>query len=172
MEFSLGDIVYDAYSPVKCGVIVDIKWPPKQPVVCGRRPPRPNLPHYGRRTNGLLRNCGGWLAITPTATSRSMSRSYGDGSQPSPIRSHAESPMKILVTFKDPDTLHDAVTDAFERADKPVDLEAEEWKMIRESRRDSAVDKITADFMEYGEYITIEFDTEARTARVVPRREK
>jgi hypothetical protein len=36
MEVSLGDIVYDAYSPMKCGVIEDIKWPPKQPVVCGR----------------------------------------------------------------------------------------------------------------------------------------
>jgi hypothetical protein len=80
--------------------------------------------------------------------------------------------MKIFVTFKDPDTMHDAVSEAFDKVEKPDGIDDDEWGLLAPSRRDKVVDQITADFMAYGEYITIEFNTEARTARVVPRSEK
>ncbi len=80
--------------------------------------------------------------------------------------------MKILVTFKDPDTMADSVAEAFRRAPKPDDVSADEWELLVEGRRDKVYDQIVSDFMEYGEYITVEFDTEARTARVVPRKER
>lgn len=55
--------------------------------------------------------------------------------------------MKFKVTLKDPDDSEiNAITDA--RKDK--------------------VNKALRNWVEYGEYITIEFDTEAGTATVVP----
>lgn len=75
--------------------------------------------------------------------------------------------MKIRVMLKDPDTMHDAVDDAFKRLDKPDGVEADEWAEIRETRARAAKEKISDKWMDYGEYLTVEFDLDAMTATVV-----
>lgn len=77
--------------------------------------------------------------------------------------------MKIRVTFKDPDTMQDAVDDAFNAVKAPSGITAEEWRELRSARADAAKSDITDRWMLYGEYIDVEFDLEAKTATVVPR---
>ncbi len=62
--------------------------------------------------------------------------------------------MKFRVTFKTPDALDYALDDF------PYDESREEAK------------EVAKQFIEYGEYITVEFDTEAKTATVVPLRKR
>ena len=50
-------------------------------------------------------------------------------------------------------------------------LAEDEQEAVRELRVEKALD-VAGEWWEYGEYITVEFDTEARTARVVPVDEK
>lgn len=75
--------------------------------------------------------------------------------------------MKIRVTLKDPDTMHDAVDDALKDAEKPDGVSAEEWDDIREARAEKFKGDITTRWMRYGEYLTVEFDTDAHTATVL-----
>lgn len=75
--------------------------------------------------------------------------------------------MKIQVTFKDPDTAHDAVEDEFKPPYEVQGLtDLDEIKQVIEVRKEKAHEVVNS-FMKYGEYITIEFDAEARTATVV-----
>lgn len=57
--------------------------------------------------------------------------------------------MKFTVTFKTPDAVDYAIED----------LSEEEQEEAKETARK---------FVEYGEYITVKFDTETQTATVVP----
>ncbi len=77
--------------------------------------------------------------------------------------------MKIRCLFKDPDTMPDAVIDALGKMEAPEGVSPDEWEDIRESRVETIQSQIADDFMEYSEYIEVEFDTEARTAIVVHR---
>lgn len=77
--------------------------------------------------------------------------------------------MKIRVTFKDPDVMPDSVDDAARRLACPLGVEAEEWEEIRARRAEKAKDAITKLWMDYGEYIVVDFDLDAGTATVVPR---
>lgn len=81
--------------------------------------------------------------------------------------------MKILCKFKDPDTMTDCVDAAYKREARraPAGVSDEEWSGICEARAETARDWIAELWMEYSEYITVEFDTETKTARVVPRSE-
>ena len=78
--------------------------------------------------------------------------------------------MKIQVVFKDPDVAQDAVEDAFA---PPYEVEGltdlDEIQTVIEHRKEKAHD-LVGSFMKYGEYITVEFDTEAKTATVVETR--
>lgn len=76
--------------------------------------------------------------------------------------------MKIRVTFKDPDALDNALQEA--PLVRPDGLTDEEWEPIAEARREKIRDGLCATFIEYGEYITVEYDTEAKTCTVVPYR--
>jgi hypothetical protein len=76
--------------------------------------------------------------------------------------------MKIRVTLKDPDTMQDAVDEAFKRHDKPVDLSKAEWQGICEGRAEAAKEAISKRWMRYGEYLDVEFDLDAGTATVLP----
>lgn len=61
--------------------------------------------------------------------------------------------MKFLVTMKDPDhTTQNEAGDTLPYSDK-------------------SADKIKSKFMEYDEYLTVEFDTETGTARVLTAKE-
>lgn len=78
--------------------------------------------------------------------------------------------MKIVVTLKDPDTLHDAVEDAFNATGKPEGVSVGEWSDIRDARAAEVRQRITTLWMPFGEYLTVEFDTDAGTATVAAAR--
>ena len=82
--------------------------------------------------------------------------------------------MKMRLTFKDPDVLIDELeSQKFEMKktlikDLIISEEAAEVEVdFRMKKMEQLVDK----YMEYSEYITVEFDDEAGTARVVPKNE-
>lgn len=82
--------------------------------------------------------------------------------------------MKMRLTFKDPDVLIDELeSQKFEMKktlikDLNISEEAAEVEVdFRMKKMEQLVDK----YMEYSEYITVEFDDEAGTARVVPKNE-
>jgi hypothetical protein len=80
--------------------------------------------------------------------------------------------MKIRVTLKDPDTMQDAVDEAVSREPKPVGVSKAEWEDIREARADRIKSAISDKWMDYGEYLIVDFDVDedgaAGDARVVP----
>ena len=75
--------------------------------------------------------------------------------------------MKVKVFIKDPDVLQDGVEESVDEELKNSGLAEDEQEAVRELRIEKALD-VANTWWEYGEYITVEFDTEARTARVVP----
>ncbi len=75
--------------------------------------------------------------------------------------------MKFRVTIKDPDVLHDAIDEAVDKEVAELHLSAEEAEAVAELRREKVKDQV-GKFVEYGEYYTIEFDTDAGTATVLP----
>ena len=78
--------------------------------------------------------------------------------------------MKFRITMKDPDGPYDCIQDAAkEMVDAIKGIEPDERESIQEARHNTLRD-FAGKWMEYGEYITVEFDTEAGTAIVVPRR--
>jgi len=79
--------------------------------------------------------------------------------------------MKVKVFIKDTDVLQDAVEEAVDEELKNSGLAEDEQEAVRELRVEKALD-VAGEWWEYGEYITVEFDTETRTARVVPVDEK
>ena len=79
--------------------------------------------------------------------------------------------MKVKVFIKDPDVLQDGVEESVDEELKNSGLAEDEQEAVRELRVEKALD-VAGEWWEYGEYITVEFDTEARTARVVPVDEK
>ena len=74
--------------------------------------------------------------------------------------------MRFRVTMKDPDVLHDSINEALDKT-MPPQLSRDEWEQIRESRAEDIKD-VTNKWFEYGEYLTVEIDTEAQTCVVVP----
>lgn len=76
---------------------------------------------------------------------------------------------KIKVTMKDPDVLYDAVEEQVEsELEGMPDDEAEAVRDLRVEK----YQEVASTWFEYGEYLTIEIDTDAKTARVVPVGEK
>ncbi len=77
--------------------------------------------------------------------------------------------MKFSVTFKDPDTLSDAIADAVKadvaRIEDIGDLE----RLDVTERRCVDVRRRVSRWFEHGEYVTIDLDTEAGTATVRPK---
>lgn len=76
--------------------------------------------------------------------------------------------MKVRVTLKDPDTMQDAVDDAFKRLPVPDGVSPEEFAAIREERANAAKSEISDAWMAWGEYLVVEFDLDAKTATVLP----
>jgi len=69
--------------------------------------------------------------------------------------------------MKDPDVLHDGINEALEEELDNSGLPEDEQEVLREIRYEKASDVASAWF-EYGEYLTVEIDTEKETIRVVP----
>lgn len=75
--------------------------------------------------------------------------------------------MKILVNLKDPDGFSDAVDDAVRASLAAIPgLSSEEREALVDARRDRAWDSLRK-FVQYREYLRVEFDTEAGTATVL-----
>ena len=80
--------------------------------------------------------------------------------------------MKFRVTMKNPDALYEAVEYATEgyldqiEGLKELDLDEEAKDMLLEKKKEK-LHEFAGKWMEYGEYITVEFDTEAGTATVI-----
>lgn len=74
--------------------------------------------------------------------------------------------MKFKVTMKDPDTLSDAINEAVEAQIKEIGItDKDEIEALTEKRVEKVRD-LCGLWFEYGEYVTIEIDTEAKTATV------
>lgn len=73
--------------------------------------------------------------------------------------------MKFKVTMKDPDTLHDAITEAVKEEVNQLLDDPDEREALQETR-EKKVHDICKEWFEYGEYLTVEIDTESKTIRV------
>lgn len=76
--------------------------------------------------------------------------------------------MKIRVTMKDPDCLHNAVREQVKtEIDKLTGLFETERDHLVEDRIEH-INRGCSKWFRYGEYLTVEIDTEAGTCVVVP----
>lgn len=73
--------------------------------------------------------------------------------------------MKITVTMKDPDTLHDAIGDALEEALPRSGLDEDERDLVRDSRHEK-IKRQCSKWFKYGECLSVEIDTDAGTCVV------
>ena len=77
--------------------------------------------------------------------------------------------MKIQIQLKDPDALEDQVSQ--EIVDNTFsgkeELSNEEVEVVVEKRKESIL-HLAGLWFEYGEYLTVEIDTETKSIRVVP----
>ena len=74
--------------------------------------------------------------------------------------------MKFKVTMKDPDTLHDAIEEALlDEVNAMQNLDEDEREDVIQLRKDK-ISGICSQWFQYGEYLTVEIDTEAKTATV------
>jgi len=72
--------------------------------------------------------------------------------------------VKYRITLKDPDGVHDSVEQEVHLG-MPANLDDDEYGNIFESRMEEAWDKLRR-WIQFQEYVTIEFDTDAGTAKV------
>jgi hypothetical protein len=78
--------------------------------------------------------------------------------------------MKFKVQMKDPDTLYDAMRDAIGEDVREIPGLSDQEREAVQEKRQEAVSELCAKWFEYGEYLTVEIDTEAQTCVVVPYR--
>lgn len=78
--------------------------------------------------------------------------------------------MKFRVTMKDPDALDEPIEDAVKEAPDLASLPEDEREILQEHRKVS-LREIASRWFEYGEYLTVEIDTDAKTCVVVEARE-
>lgn len=78
--------------------------------------------------------------------------------------------MKFRITMKDPDGVHESIVDAAKLTPAEVAAIPEFVDVVAaEAHRREALTRAAHPWVEHGEYITIEIDTDARTAVVVER---
>jgi len=76
--------------------------------------------------------------------------------------------MKIRITFKDPDGVDVSLEDWLNSwALEKLSGESEELKEIMIEKKSDEIKEKIRPWVEYGEYITIEFDLDEQTASVV-----
>jgi nitrogen regulatory protein PII-like uncharacterized protein len=78
--------------------------------------------------------------------------------------------MKFQITMKDPDGVYDCMKDAAkEAAEQVTGVDEDEREGLVETKMEK-IQKLAKQWFEYGEYLTVEIDTEAKTCVVVPRK--
>ena len=80
--------------------------------------------------------------------------------------------MKFTVSLKDPDGFSNSVDEAVRQSVQAQEGLDEDEKDDVIERRNEKTWKALGKFVEYQEYVTIEFDTDAGTATVVPRKDR
>ncbi len=73
--------------------------------------------------------------------------------------------MKFRVMMKDPDTLHDAISEAVEKT--VADILDEDERDAVADLRNNKTRELCSEWFEYGEYLQVEVDTDAGTCTVV-----
>lgn len=76
--------------------------------------------------------------------------------------------MKFKITLKDPDGISNAVRQAAEDSFSGLPLKPDELADAVDLRQRAIMEDFLSQWVKYDEYITIEFDPIAKTARVVP----
>lgn len=75
--------------------------------------------------------------------------------------------MKLKITFKDPDGVSESIREAVENQVQDIaDISEEERESVSEKRQESTHEALEQ-WIDSREYITVEFDTIARTATVI-----
>lgn len=75
--------------------------------------------------------------------------------------------MKFTVTMKCPDALDVAIDEASFDEERPDGLDDEEWGDVVDGRKEKSR-AAARRWFQYGEYLTVEVDTDAQTCTVVP----
>ncbi len=73
--------------------------------------------------------------------------------------------MKFRVTMKDPDTLHDAIADAVKKS--LAGMEDRDERAAVAEIRSNKLGELAGRWFPYGEYLTVEIDTDANTCVVI-----
>lgn len=76
--------------------------------------------------------------------------------------------MKFKVQMKDPDTLDDAIAEAVRESIKGLPGLSDDERQVLEDQRVVETGNLCTKWFEYGEYLTVEIDTEAGTCVVLP----
>lgn len=82
--------------------------------------------------------------------------------------------MKMRITFKDPDQIHEATQDFIENLKEQLMEEkqlTEEGALAEAQAQARPFVDLVHNYFKWGEYVTIELDSETNSARVVPRSE-
>lgn len=74
--------------------------------------------------------------------------------------------MKIKINMKNPDCVYDAIREAAEESAAKVNGISAREKVELTDARERELSKLLSKWITYGEYIEVEFDTDAGTARV------
>jgi hypothetical protein len=75
--------------------------------------------------------------------------------------------MKLRLTLKDPDGVYEMIQEAAENQVEQIEgLNDDEKESLIESRREKISEQLQK-WIEYGEYVHIEFDLETKTATVL-----
>lgn len=75
--------------------------------------------------------------------------------------------MRITIHLKDPDGVEDSLASAAKESVRGLDVSPGERTDLIESRTEENRDAVKK-WVKYGEYVSIEIDTEAGTAKVLP----
>lgn len=76
--------------------------------------------------------------------------------------------MKFRITMKDPDGVWDSIQSAaIDSVESDDSLDRDERNLLIDHRRERLSEFIRK-WVQFGEYMTVEFDTDANTATVVP----
>lgn len=78
--------------------------------------------------------------------------------------------MKFTITMKDPDGVYTSVHEAASESVEEMDFEDPDEELDIVERREEKINTFIQSWIEYGEYVTLEFDTEAGTCTVKKRR--
>ena len=76
--------------------------------------------------------------------------------------------MKFRITMKDPDGPYECIQDEAKKSLKAIEGLSEDDREALHENRVNEMRAFASKWMEYGEYIEVEFDTEAETATVIP----